>query len=104
MRAEVVHVKDYGQKSKSLEDNGLYVYCGRPSKFGNPFEMKDESQREFVIDRFEQQAFPYDEVGRLISYCAQNSIETLKLGCYCSPKRCHCDAIKAFIDKGVAKP
>lgn len=103
MKVEVVHVKDFGQKSKSLDNDGLYVYCGRPGKLGNPFEMKDESQRDLVIEQFEQQSFPHDEVNRLIDYCAQNSVKDLKLGCYCSPKRCHCDSIKAFVDKGIVK-
>ncbi len=103
MRVEVVHVKDFGQTSKNLDNNGLYIYCGRPGKLGNPFEMDEESQRDLVIEQFVQQAFPHDEVNRLIDYCAQNSVKDLKLGCYCSPKPCHCDSIKAFIDKGITK-
>lgn len=60
------------------------VYCGRPTKWGNPFIMRWEEQRDYVCDRFEQEVLPGLDVSEL---------RGKHLVCFCAPKRCHCDAI-----------
>lgn len=89
----VVHVKSFGTKSKMIKDGELYVYCGRPSRLGNPFVMHDEKERESVIGKFEQN-LPSQDILELHQYCKSKNVKTLHLGCYCAPKACHCDVIK----------
>jgi hypothetical protein len=60
------------------------VYCGRPSKWGNPFAMRGEFQRDVVCDRFEREVLPTLDVSEL---------RGKDLVCFCAPKRCHCDAL-----------
>lgn len=60
------------------------VYCGRPSRWGNPFPMRHESERDHVCDRFEREVLPYLDVTEL---------RGKDLVCFCAPKRCHCDSI-----------
>jgi uracil-DNA glycosylase len=60
------------------------VYCGRGSPWGNPFVMKNESERDYVCDRFEKEILPTLDVLPL---------RGKDLVCYCAPKRCHCDSI-----------
>lgn len=60
------------------------VYCGRGSPYGNPFRMKNESERDLVCDLFEEKILPSLDV---------TALRGKDLVCYCAPKRCHCDSI-----------
>jgi Domain of unknown function (DUF4326) len=62
------------------------VYCGRPSKYRNPFKMRSESERDCVCDRFEAEVLPRLDV---------SGLRGKDLVCWCAPLRCHCDAILA---------
>lgn len=64
------------------------IYIGRPSKWGNPFEIGKDGSREEVILKY-------------FNYLIQNNslldqileIDGKVLGCWCRPKDCHGDAI-----------
>ena len=82
-------------------------YIGRGSPLGNPFTMKDESERDSVCDQYkvwfyEQVALKnvsiVNELHRLMLLAEKGD---LLLGCYCSPKRCHGDTIKEYLDKRI---
>jgi hypothetical protein len=60
------------------------VYCGRGSKWGNPFVIGQDGDRDEVCDRFEREILPTLDV---------SSLRGKDLVCFCAPKRCHCDAI-----------
>lgn len=60
------------------------VYCGRPSKYGNPFVLGKDGDRNQVCDRFEAEILPSLDVSEL---------RGKDLVCFCAPARCHCDAI-----------
>lgn len=87
---EVVHIKQRHD-----------VYIGRPSKWGNPFSHKEGSlalfktaSRKEAIDRYEQYLLSNQEL--------MDSLYELKdktLGCWCSPKSCHGDILKKYVDK-----
>lgn len=102
MNVEVVHVKDYGKETRRI-GNDLYLYCGRGSKYGNPYVMKSENDRDSVIKSFEKDTNMQESVSLLIKKLQRDGedIETLKLGCFCAPKPCHCDVIKKRIDREV---
>ncbi len=61
------------------------VYIGRGSKWGNPFILGKDGDRDEVCDKYEEWFWKQD-------IC--NDISELKgkiLGCFCKPKRCHGD-------------
>ncbi len=85
-------------------------YCGRGSVLGNPFPMKTEAQRDEVCDKYrdyfinkvnsKDPAF----VAELVKmYTFVNDGNALNLGCFCAPKRCHCDTIKGYLDNWIAQ-
>lgn len=79
MHPLVVHCK------KSKYD----IYVGRPSKWGNPFELKKEEDREKIIQQYIEWLETQDEL--------LNQIHELKgkiLGCWCAPKSpCHAEVL-----------
>ena len=62
------------------------VYCGRGSKYGNPFVIGIHGSRDEVCNRFEREILPNLDVSNL---------RGRDLVCFCKPLRCHCDAILA---------
>lgn len=79
------------------------VYIGRPSKWGNPFshlagnftlaKFKVESRKE-AVERYEVYLLENKEL--------MDSLHELKgktLGCWCSPKACHGDVLKKYVDR-----
>jgi hypothetical protein len=63
------------------------IYCGRGSKWGNPFLMNNKTikERNRVCDEYEKWFWTTDLI---------NDIDELidkRLGCFCKPLRCHCD-------------
>jgi len=79
-------------------------YIGRGSPLGNPFAMKSEADRDAVCDQY-QAWFDHkvkngdervmDELRRLYRLAKKGD---LVLGCFCAPKRCHGETIKAFLE------
>lgn len=81
------------------------VYIGRGSILGNPFVLKDMSdeERDEVCDKYED--YFYEQIDNDPKFLATVESLLLKaekskviLGCYCSPKRCHGETIKDYID------
>ena len=64
------------------------VYIGRPSKWGNPFEIGVHGTREEVIKMYEEYIMNKPEL--LMSL---NELKGKTLGCWCSPKACHGDVL-----------
>lgn len=75
------------------------VYIGRPSVLGNPFTMRDESQRASVIARYKtwlEQRYLDDPAvhAELHALAARAKAgEQLALQCWCAPAACHGDVI-----------
>lgn len=83
-------------------------YIGRPSPLGNPYVMRGENDRDRVCDAYAawfaarvQARDPrvLEELKRLYKIAREGD---LVLGCYCAPRRCHGDTIKAFLDARLA--
>jgi hypothetical protein len=64
------------------------VYIGRPSKWGNPFEIGAHGTREEVILQYEAwlQSHP-----KLLADLPE--LKGKVLGCWCAPKACHGDVL-----------
>ena len=80
---------------------------GRGSVLGNPFKMETEADRDMVCDAYDawfreqikaQNEAICNELFRLMDI-AKNG--TLILGCFCAPKRCHGQTIKACLEQWI---
>ena len=64
------------------------VYVGRPSKWGNPFAMNGEKDREKVIAQFTEYIMNSPDLLAQVS-----ELKGKNLVCYCAPKACHADVL-----------
>jgi hypothetical protein len=65
------------------------VYVGRPSEWGNPFPLRDESEREEVIRKYREWLLAQPE---LVAK-AQRELAGKVLGCWCAPRACHAEVL-----------
>ena len=80
------------------------VKVDRSSVLGNPFPMKGEAQRNAVCEKYAQHLGKEiisdgpirKEMIRL--YYIYKQYKRLRLFCWCAPKRCHAETIKAWIE------
>ena len=66
------------------------IYIGRPSKWGNPFEVGKDGTREEVCKKYRE--WITKGAGRHLL----NDLHELNgkvLGCWCYPKQCHGDIL-----------
>ena len=72
--------------------DGYDFYIGRPGKYGNPYTMKTEDDRERVIKLFEEYARA--RISRDRAWAVDVwKLYGKRLGCYCAPKPCHGDVL-----------
>ncbi len=86
----VIHIRD----KKNTADE---VYIGRGSKWGNPFKIGKDGNRDDVIDKYYNYITNKPEL--------MNSLYELTgktLVCFCKPKACHGD-ILANLEKEYYK-
>ena len=86
-------------------DSTIGIKIDRSSVLGNPFYMSDESKRDLVCDNY-QEYFDQkvqsntdvkfmNELRRIYELSLTSDITLL---CWCSPKRCHGETIKRYIE------
>lgn len=117
MSIRVVNLRNY----RNVE-NEVLVRVDRQSILGNPFRMKfptpaQSKHPEFMINERNRVCDAYEsyfneqvakdgafrnEVLRI--YRLVKSGKDVALGCWCAPKRCHAEYIKAFIEKQLGDP
>ncbi len=69
------------------------VYIGRPSKWGNPFQIGKDGNRYSVIKKYESWVVNQPHL--------MNDLKELKdkaLGCWCSPQACHGDVLAKLVE------
>jgi len=64
------------------------VYIGRPSKWGNPFEIGRDGDRETVISKYREWLLTQS-----VLLAALPELKGKVLGCWCAPKACHGDVL-----------
>jgi len=66
------------------------VYIGRPTKWGNPFEIGKDGTREQVVEKYKMwiTEFAPDLVA-----AAKLELRGKDLVCWCAPKACHGDVL-----------
>lgn len=80
---KILNAKDVG----TFVENS--VYCGRPSKFGNPFIKGVDGNRKEVIQKHKEWFLSNDS----LKVAAKRELKGKNLICWCAPKSCHCDII-----------
>lgn len=71
------------------------VYVGRPSKWGNPFALKVDGNRDEVIEKFRVW---------LLASTLMDEVHELRgkdLVCWCAPARCHADILLDIANGGT---
>jgi len=72
------------------------VYIGRPSQWGNPFQIGRDGDRAQVIAKYEAWLLTQP------SLLAQlPSLRGKTLACWCSPQACHGDVLARYADRAV---
>lgn len=74
------------------------IYIGRPSKWGNPFMIGRDGDRDDVIEKYKAWIKTQEQL--------LDSLRELKdkvLGCYCAPLPCHGDILKELIEDKYGK-
>ena len=72
------------------------VYIGRGSKWGNPFKIGFDGNREEVISKYEAYFMNHPT---LINDLPE--LENKVLGCWCKPKACHGDILKIMVEDRI---
>ena len=70
------------------------VYIGRRSKWGNPFVIGKDGNRDEVIEKYRDWILAQPELLRDL-----HELEGKVLGCWCAPKRCHGDVLLELLGK-----
>lgn len=63
------------------------VYIGRPSRWGNPYNIGEHGTREEVIAKFAASLSPEKRAE------IQRELKGKILGCWCKPHHCHGDVL-----------
>lgn len=74
------------KKSFGIPDS---VYIGRPSKWGNPFQIGKDGNRDEVCDLYEKMVLSNLDFQEKIKI----ELRGKNLVCFCAPKRCHGDIL-----------
>ena len=69
------------------------IYIGRPSKWGNPFTIGKDGNREEVISKYEAYIMSRPD---LID--ALPELRGKVLGCWCKPQACHGDVLVRMVE------
>lgn len=69
------------------------VYAGRPSKWGNPFHLKFESERDKVVAQHREWLR-----GQPKLLADLHELKDKTIGCFCFPRLCHADNYAEILD------
>lgn len=68
------------------------VYIGRPSKWGNPYQIGRDGTRKEVINKYKKYL-----LGRVDLLTALPELRGKILGCWCAPQPCHGDVLVELV-------
>lgn len=69
------------------------IYIGRGSKWGNPFKIGWDGEREEIIDKYVEWIVEQPEL-----MAALPELRGKVLGCWCKPLACHGDVLVQMIN------
>jgi len=93
-------------RQRERKPNTIAIRVDRTSgsAIGNPFHMRNESERNLVCDRYRDWLHGkidrndprvLDELNRILDIVRQG--KNVELLCWCAPKKCHAETIKAWL-------
>lgn len=68
------------------------VYIGRPSEWGNPFEIGKDGTRKQVIAKYREYLLGRPELLAMLPL-----LKGKRLGCWCAPRACHGDVLAELV-------
>lgn len=83
--------------NKRISDDGVYI--GRPSKFGNPFVIGRDGDRDAVVAKFERYLIGRPE----LIEAAKRELKGQNLVCWCAPAACHGDVLLKYVNEPTMK-
>lgn len=84
---EVLNMSDEGVRF--CVDRSEAVYVGRPSKWGNPFVIGRDGDRDRVIQLYRRHIEESPELQEALV----RELRYKDLACWCAPKPCHADVL-----------
>lgn len=69
------------------------IFIGRPSKWGNPFVLDVDGDRQTVINRYAGYLHSRPDL-----LAALPELRGKTLGCFCAPKPCHGDVLADLVE------
>lgn len=81
--------KVYNKRDPNVPKDAVYV--GRPSLYGNPFEMGKHGSREDVVRRYKHEVI--SEMTHAQLDLLRANLRGKDLVCWCAPKACHADIL-----------
>lgn len=88
------------KKGSKPSSTAIRFYCGRGTPLGNPDRMRGTSirERDRVCDKYEEEFGTPEQVAECRRILSEAKKQDIELECFCSPKRCHCDTVKSYLD------
>ena len=97
MQTTVVNVRKRKGYIRMTTDD--YAYIGRPSIFGNPFEIGKDGDRRQVVEKYK--VWFYKRLEDPSFYQEVWKLKGKSLGCWCAPLLCHGNVIAEYLDGGA---
>lgn len=72
------------------------IYIGRPGKWGNPFRIGPDGDRNEVIRKYREWIMGQPEL-----LASLHELKGKRLGCWCKPAACHGDVLVELVEKFV---
>ncbi|ASU00409.1 hypothetical protein [Aeromonas phage AS-yj] len=85
-------------RSVNLNKEPCDVVVMRPSKWGNPFPLRREEDREIILEKYKNWLTEQIRTGNLTREDFKE-LEGKRLGCCCKPKLCHADILAYVVNK-----
>jgi hypothetical protein len=83
-RTVVAHCKRDAALVEWAKSEGIYSYIGRPGRWGNPYVIGRDGDRDAVCDVYAAHLRQSAELLKRLP-----DLRGAVLGCWCYPKRCH---------------
>ena len=78
----------------NLKFEAYDVRIDRRTRWGNPFPMRSEADRDAVCEKYRLWLWEEIRAGR-VTLADLAELDGQRLGCHCAPKRCHGDTLSA---------
>lgn len=78
--------------NKRFQDYDIYI--GRPSKWGNPYSIGKDGNRQEVIDKYRKYILNNPELLKSLP-----ELKGKRLGCWCFPLACHGDVLVELVEE-----